>query len=513
MNVTCADGNMLTDTVKRNCKQMNHKVLPIILTFLSAVCMLLAGCNADKEPAYIAASTNTAITKFSLKADSKICANLDTVFFSIDLERGVVFNADSLPVGTDVTRLIPVITMADGVSGAVINMTGGSKRTGTVDYLTTPSDSIDFSGQVDITITAADGTTVRSYALKVNVHNENPDSLVWNTKAQSALPSRLANPKEQKTIVSGTTVYTLIEENDGRYTIAKTSAAHPETWEKNRTTFYPRQIRLRSFSATSDALYILCQNGILLESRDEGVTWSDVADRWYSIIGVYDSYLLGLAYDPEDDCIVRATYPPRGERQSAKYGFPLRGASNMTSFTNKWMSEPIAVIVGGDIGNGELTNATWGYDGTQWSNIAEPSALPPVADATVVPYFISKRAGTSWVFNEMSVLLLIGGRLQDGTLNNTVYISYDNGIRWSVAPNTLQLPASFTPRYMADMAVLPRPMQADFEPQRLPYQTDGYTVSWECPYIYIYGGIDADGQLCNSIVSGAINRLKFRPLF
>lgn len=500
---------MLTDTVKRNCKQMNHKVLPIILTFLSAVCMLLAGCNADKEPAYIAASTNTAITKFSLKADSKICANLDTVFFSIDLERGVVFNADSLPVGTDVTRLIPVITMADGVSGAVINMTGGTKRTGTVDYLTTPSDSIDFSGQVDITITAADGTTVRSYALKVNVHNENPDSLVWNTKAQSALPSRLANPKAQKTAASESKVYTLVEESDGSYTLATTSAEHPDTWAKAAITF-PKEIDVRSFSATTESFYALATDGTLLESHD-AQSWGITTEKWVSILGVYGNYLLGLTEAAGER--QHTTYPAHGVNQTVKPGFPVSGASNMTSFTNKWMSEPIAVIVGGDIGNGELTNATWGYDGTQWSNIAEPSALPPVADATVVPYFISKRAGTSWVFNEMSVLLLIGGRLQDGTLNETVYISYDNGIRWSVAPNTLQLPASFTPRYMADMAVLPRPMQADFEPQRLPYQTDGYTVSWECPYIYIYGGMDADGQLCNSIVSGAINRLKFRPIF
>lgn len=488
---------------------MNHKALTLILTLLTAVCTLLPGCNSSDESAYVEASTNTAITKFSLKADSKVCAHLDSVFFSIDLERGVVFNADSLPVGTDVTRLIPVITMADGVTGAVINMTGGTKRTGSVDYLTTPTDSIDFTGRVDMTITAADGTTSRTYALKVNVHRQDPDSLTWSLKTQTALPSRLGTPKAQKTVSVGTTVYTLIAETDGTFTMSKTTASAPDRWVKSAVMF-PRDIDIRSFAATAEAFYLLATDGTLLESHD-GLAWSATSEKWTSIIGAYDSYLLGIT--ETGGRLQHTSYPAQGLNQEVRADFPISGGSNMTSFTNKWMSEPIAVIVGGQTAEGRLTNATWGYDGTQWANLTESAVLPAIADATVVPYFISKRAGTSWLFNEMSVLLLMGGRLQDGTPNKTVYISYDNGIRWAEARQSLQLPAALTPRYMADMAVLPHAMEADFEPQRLPYQTDGYTVSWDCPYIYLYGGINADGHLCNEIVSGVINRLKFRPIF
>ncbi|MDE7409414.1 MAG: hypothetical protein K2N09_05265, partial [Muribaculaceae bacterium] len=53
--------------------------------------------------------SSVAVTKFSLKSKKGSNVKLDSVFFSIDLNRGVIFNADSLPVGTDVTKLVPVI--------------------------------------------------------------------------------------------------------------------------------------------------------------------------------------------------------------------------------------------------------------------------------------------------------------------------------------------------------------------------------------------------------------------
>lgn len=37
-------------------------------------------------------------------------------------------------------------------------------------------------------------------------------------------------------------------------------------------------------------------------------------------------------------------------------------------------------------------------------------------------------------------------------------------------------------------------------------------TEWQCPYIYLFGGVDAEGTLYNSIWRGVINRLTFRPL-
>ncbi|MDE6243060.1 MAG: hypothetical protein K2M14_03515, partial [Muribaculaceae bacterium] len=41
---------------------------------------------------------------------------------------------------------------------------------------------------------------------------------------------------------------------------------------------------------------------------------------------------------------------------------------------------------------------------------------------------------------------------------------------------------------------------------------DGTTVKWECPYIYLFGGRDADGKLYDTVWRGVINRLTFSPI-
>ncbi|MDE5840878.1 MAG: hypothetical protein K2H49_08160, partial [Muribaculaceae bacterium] len=88
---------------------MNIKSSLLVRLVLSACALLLiagvSSCNKATETTeelYMPASS-VAVTAFSLKPKSGSKVKLDSVFFSIDLNKGVIFNADSLPVGTDVT--------------------------------------------------------------------------------------------------------------------------------------------------------------------------------------------------------------------------------------------------------------------------------------------------------------------------------------------------------------------------------------------------------------------------
>ena len=172
-------------------------LLPAIGLALSAV-----ACNSDSDDSgqsgYVE-PTDVAVTGFKLKADSKILSGLDTVFFSIDLERGLIYNADSLPKGTRVTDLIPVITYSNYISSAILTMEGGQKRQGEVNYKTDPNDSIDFTGKVSLTLTSSAGNRY-SYDVKVNVHRTEPDSLTWGETAVSKLPARTEHPAAQRTV-------------------------------------------------------------------------------------------------------------------------------------------------------------------------------------------------------------------------------------------------------------------------------------------------------------------------
>ncbi len=37
-------------------------------------------------------------------------------------------------------------------------------------------------------------------------------------------------------------------------------------------------------------------------------------------------------------------------------------------------------------------------------------------------------------------------------------------------------------------------------------------TSWDCPYIYMFGGESANGDINTSVWRGVVNRLEFKPL-
>lgn len=176
-------------------------------------------------------SSTVAVTGFSLKAMSKVAPNLDSVFFSIDLNRGVIFNADSLPVGTNIEKLIADISYTSSASSVKLTQTGGKKE-GEIDYKENPSDTIDFSGKVLLSITAEDNSTTRTYNIKVNVHKCEPDTLVWDRLAVTPMPSRLGNPVQQKTVQFKDAAYSLIAEKDGSYTMSVATDIIEGIWDK-----------------------------------------------------------------------------------------------------------------------------------------------------------------------------------------------------------------------------------------------------------------------------------------
>lgn len=60
----------------------------------------------------------------------------------------------------------------------------------------------------------------------------NPDSLYFDMEARTALPSRMANPKKQKTVSRDSTVYTFVQESDGTYTLSQTRHLESGEWVK-----------------------------------------------------------------------------------------------------------------------------------------------------------------------------------------------------------------------------------------------------------------------------------------
>ena len=142
-----------------------------------------------------------------------------------------------------------------------------------------------------------------------------------------------------------------------------------------------------------------------------------------------------------------------------------------------------------------LSGATWSFDGSNWACTSN-TPLPALESPLLIPYFNYRKTATSWLQTEYSVVLCLGGRLADGSINPDIYISYDNGVNWQKASSLLQLPEYIAPVVNADAVIRTTPMSASLDAywkdldtktprdvKRIQYFVDGSDVDWDCPYI------------------------------
>lgn len=516
---------------------MNRK-LAILTAGMLGCLMTLQSCNSDSDNNSLDnvnistgdAYSSTAINSFNIKANSKVLAHLDSVFFTIDLAEARIFNADSLPYGTDVSKLVLNLG-SETISKITISFTDPeTNEAKQVEYGSSTNDSINFNAPVAISVLSANELYERTYDVKVNVHKVKTDSLCWGSMAYATLPVS-AVPVAQKTVKKDAVVYCLIQTADG-YTMSTTSTpADNGSWTESRISGVSPDVK--TLAATSDALYVLDDAGNLYRSSD-GIDWMSTGSTgWYSVIGGYGDTLLGVRKSGAD--YTSATYPAVVAAESAPLpqGFPVDGQSATVTFTTQWSDNPQAIFVGGRCADGTLSSSTWGFDGTEWvrfSNLPKNIGLQGVS---LVPYSMFDVNTVNWTVKEFDTLLAFGGREADGSQSRKVYISRDWGMNWHLADELMQLPADMPAVAFAQAVVVESTMGdgADavsgwypietLSPNRLWWdiadmpalsRASRPITTWQCPYLYLFGGVAENDVLYNTVWRGVINRMIFKPL-
>ena len=495
--------------------------------------MGITACNSGSDTLEVDLGYNvdnmyssTAVTAFNIKANSKILANLDSLFFTIDLENCRIFNADSLPKGTDVTKLVPNISAGNAATMEMIVKGSKIMKDTTFTYTSESTDSIDFSPGTTITLRVKSGNEkyTHDYSIKVNVHKLATDSLAWNNTAWLSFPG---NPTAQKTVEYGDRVLTLMSTPDG---LKLWSVEEPATLavETIDDVTFGADPDILSFTAGDNTLYCLDTDGNLYTSTD-GLSWTATDTRWHSIYGVYGNSLLGVEKDA-DGTYYHVTYPAT-TRKTVPAACPVSGTSDMLIFDSKWNDSPVAFMIGGRCADGTLTSAAWAYDGTIWACLSVSSPSVNLEGITLFPYLSYKKGNRWWRVYEYSTLYALGGRDASGNCNRKVYISRDAGVNWTEAPSLLQLP-DYLPSVAFAQAIVRKseltvgsrvapvwnevaaPLIPAWMTREVPSYSRAITpiTSWECPYIYLYGGLRTGGALVPQVWRGAINRLTFKPL-
>lgn len=505
-----------------------RKFTTICLTALIAV-LFFARCNSDVEYPNENISSSVAVYSFGLSADDKVLANLDTVYFSINLNEGTIFNGDSLPYGTPVKRLVPKIVMLESVSTATLTVPGDEENPESVhDFIENPGDSIDFSGPVYLDVKSPDGLVSRRYTIKVNVHKLVSDSLVWDRAAVRTLPGNIEYPGAQRTASTAEGYYCLTTDRS-TWCMAHTDCAYGGEWEIS-TPAMPALARIETFAGTEDALYILDEEGNLHRSADGGASWTATGCHWNFIYGSVGGTLLGNVLD--NGVWKLTSYPAEGSDGLAlPASMPVRATSQLVDFSFPLSNTTQAVMVGGVRADGSRTGAVWAYDGASWAELNGNFAMP-LENVTLLPFFTFRMSNTL-VATESSIIMAVGGIGAEDEINDSIYVTSDFGLTWSKAPELMQLP-EYLPRFYGAQAFveeatlgarsasawrempfayrLPATAVFDGGPFAFDSRATRPIESWECPFIYLFGGYNRDGELHNTLWRATLNRFTFKPI-
>lgn len=204
---------------------MKIKFLPALIgLFLAA--STFTSC-LDNEVTEVTYSADSSIKAFSLgtlkvKVVGKDKEGNDSIYyndmdmsvypFTIDQISRTIENRDSLPIGTDTTKVITNIT-AD--TSYILYGKKTSKEGEPQDTLWTNTDSINFAfGPLEFKVMPYDGSKPRPYTVKINVHTQEPDSLVWHSVYNTHTFS--TDLTEQKSVYKDNKIYTFGADKQGK---------------------------------------------------------------------------------------------------------------------------------------------------------------------------------------------------------------------------------------------------------------------------------------------------------
>ncbi len=491
--------------------------------------LFFARCNSEYNYPNENISSSVAVYSFALSADDSIMAHLDTVFFAVDLNKGTIFNADSLPYGTKVDKLVPRIRMLESVSLANLTVpANGSTEESVHDYLTNPGDTIDFTNPVYLDVKSPDGLVSRRYTITVNVHKLVSDSLVWDKAAFRTLPSSLQGVSAQRTASTSDGLYCLTTDGSG-WCMAFTAHAFAGEWEY-ATPALPQGAVIESFTGSNDALYILAASGALYRSADGGKTWTDTSCRWSNIYGCVGDAVLGNVKN--GNRWTYTSYPAGGcDGVSMPAGMPVTGTSQLVDFTFPLSGDTQAVMVGGELVDGSYTGSVWAYDGSSWAQL-NGNFAKALRGVTIMPFYAFRTSNTL-VATEYSLIMAVGGVDDNDVVNDSVYVTTDYGLTWAKAADLMQLPDYVPPFHGAQAFVEETTLSSRSASgwtempfaYRLPagavlgepYPVFGSratapVTSWDCPFIYLFGGYNRDGELYDTLWRATLNRLTFKPI-
>ncbi|MDR3253246.1 MAG: DUF6242 domain-containing protein [Tannerella sp.] len=399
---------------------------------------LLPSCLGDNETEIDDWNLgNAQIATFSLSNDS--IEGLSSVVFTIDQVNSKIFNRDSMPYGTRVDsfdrKLLCTLTFEVGAYAVlVVPQASGDSIWGV-------TDSIDFSQPVMITIYPYDGISTKTYEAKLNIHQVNPDSMIWQKR--SDLPTETTT--DDMKVITYMDSYYMYSRNQNKYHLYKADTVAVTAWEELSPTDLPADAVISQMLEFEKLLYVAGEDGKLYSSA-EGQQWTEVAGapELKSLLGIVPdgtvkSVSVISAIATVEGSLHHVAMSKDGQwtvGKAVEASFPVSGFS---ALSYEAMYLPRLMAVGGRNAQGGLSNKAWStMDGLAWTPLSnERLTFTPREGASVVRYD--------------NGFYLIGGVDDLGQASGEIYRSHDSGVTWVLTQH--EFPEEYVRRGFASAIV------------------------------------------------------------
>lgn len=441
------------------------------LSLLACMAFFFTSClNNDTA----SLSGDAAIYKFYLVENDSI-EGLSDYLFTIDQVNNRIFNQDSLPYRSDVSKLVPNISFYATPKGWLFN-----------DSLTwNGADSLDFSSPLTLTIFSSDGLSSKKYTITVNVHQVDPDSMVWSKTIPSYSPAMS---------ISGAGAYTqnarTISWNGSLWMYNYSSSTIPQlyissdkgnTWTQNALSGLTRGTQFEGLSVAGSKLFVYNTTDKRLNVSEDGANWTSVnmtalRDSFCYLVGAVDDKVCGIVKDSADYLRFFTTkdfITIEYSKSVVPLGFPVRGQATANYETStgvpvlttglgyglSYPSNNNQFIFDSTFTDNVYTVMFWStQDGLNWANLTSNKAteILTVTDwnalvAKEMPY--GHRTGASLYLCDKILYLTGGIKSRSAICDGTIWYSRDGGCNWKEVETKKAFPSNYDPRMNASVIV------------------------------------------------------------
>lgn len=452
---------------------MRIKFLSVIVSFLMMSIAISSCLDSDDNYEY---SSDATIHAFAIDT-----IHGDRFTFTIDQLNRLIYNRDSLPVGSD-TIIDSILIKTMDVTGFV---TSGSPAD-TVVNINNPVDltpAMNNDGGMKFKVYAGDRTTNREYTLKVNVHLQDPDSLVWTDMQNTgSVFTEAINDGDQKAIVLGDDLWVYTSHT----TAYRTSTAPSHYgWSQVTVTNLPSDAMLTSAMEYKGTLYMVTEGKKVFSSAD-GAAWTEgtLGDNVIALINGFSDQLSGIV---EIDGKQYFNISKDGQNWEASRdeagnvildevpeGFPTENICTTLSTTGNGIER--VVLTGMPSASEDETIPWFSLDGKGWASLQNTiyDTDCPRMDNPAIMYY----GGLFYCF---------GGEM------DAIYSSI-TGIAWNKTMKKFLLPSAFKGKGAYSVIVQP---------------TKDTTVAPEDKRDFIWVVFGGNGT-ANEVWRGRLNRLGFK---